>query len=81
MYNRYYPGKRGQIKEIFKLGVELFIKAAKQSPVVISEGGIRCPCAVCECGRFRSEDEIKYHLYLYIYKRIQTQLLDLVKSW
>ncbi|KAK2413740.1 hypothetical protein QL285_036417 [Trifolium repens] len=63
MYDRYYPGNRGQIKEIFKLGVELFIKAVKQSPVVISEGGIRCPCAVCECGRFRSEDEIKYHLY------------------
>ena len=63
MYDRYYPGNKGQIKEIFKLGVELFIKAVKQSPVVISEGGIRCPCAVCECGRFRSEDEIKYHLY------------------
>jgi hypothetical protein len=50
MYDRYYPGNRGQIKEIFKLGVELFIKAVKQGP-----------CAVCECGRFRSEDEIKYH--------------------
>jgi hypothetical protein len=30
MYDRYYPGKRGQIKEIFKLGVELFFKAVKQ---------------------------------------------------
>ncbi|PNX83399.1 hypothetical protein L195_g039441, partial [Trifolium pratense] len=63
MYDRYYPGERGQLKEVFKLGVELFIKAVKRSRVVISEGGIRCPCAACECRRIRSEDEIKYHLY------------------
>ncbi|KAK2362060.1 hypothetical protein QL285_087156 [Trifolium repens] len=63
MYDRYYPGNTGQIKEIFKLGVKLFIKTVKQSPVVIREGGIRCPCAVCECGRILGEDEIKYHLY------------------
>jgi hypothetical protein len=63
MYDRFDPGKRGQIKEIFKLGVDLFIKAVKQSPIVIAEGGIRCPCAVCDCGRICCEDEIKYHLY------------------
>jgi hypothetical protein len=34
MYDRYYPGNRGQIKEIFKLGVELFIKAVKQGVLV-----------------------------------------------
>jgi hypothetical protein len=63
MYDRYYLGNSGQIKEIFKLGVKLFIKIVKQSLAVIREGGIRCPCAVCECGRILGEDEIKYHLY------------------
>ncbi|GAU50609.1 hypothetical protein TSUD_410190 [Trifolium subterraneum] len=63
MYDRYYDGKRGEIKEIFKLGVALFLKAAKRSNIVISEGGIRCPCASCDCRWIRSEDEIKYDLY------------------
>ncbi|GAU10147.1 hypothetical protein TSUD_418600 [Trifolium subterraneum] len=63
MYDRYYDGKRGEIKEIFKLGVALFLKAAKRSNIVISEGGIRCLCASCDCRWIRSEDEIKYDLY------------------
>jgi hypothetical protein len=41
MYDRYYNGKRGQVKEVFKLGVQLFIDTVKQRPVVIREGGIR----------------------------------------
>ncbi|XP_045824924.1 uncharacterized protein LOC123917287 [Trifolium pratense] len=63
MYDRYYQGKRGQVKEIFKLGVQLFIDTVKRRPVVVREGGIRCPCVVCQCRRFCSEDEIKFHLY------------------
>ncbi|CAJ2639558.1 unnamed protein product [Trifolium pratense] len=63
MYDRYYNGKRGQVKEVFKLGVQLFIDTVKQRPVVVKEGGIRCPCMVCQCRRFFSEDEIKFHLY------------------
>ncbi|GAU21611.1 hypothetical protein TSUD_250940 [Trifolium subterraneum] len=63
MYDRYYDGNRGEIKEIFKLGVALFLKAAKRSNIVISEGGIRCSCASCDCRWIRSEDEIKYDLY------------------
>ncbi|GAU46507.1 hypothetical protein TSUD_285890 [Trifolium subterraneum] len=60
MYDRCYDG--GQVKEIFKLGVELFIDAVKQNPVVRKTRGIRCPCAVWQCRRIRSEDDIKYHL-------------------
>ncbi|GAU45841.1 hypothetical protein TSUD_175400 [Trifolium subterraneum] len=60
MYDRCYDG--GQVKEIFKLGFELFIDAVKQNPVVRKIGGIRCPCAVCQCRRIHSEDDIKYHL-------------------
>ncbi|GAU45484.1 hypothetical protein TSUD_191030 [Trifolium subterraneum] len=60
MYDRCYDG--GQVKEIFKLGVELFIDAVKQNHVVRKTGGIRCLCAVCQCRRIRSEDDIKYHL-------------------
>ncbi|GAU17357.1 hypothetical protein TSUD_232330 [Trifolium subterraneum] len=60
MYDRCYDG--GQVKEILKLGVELFIDAVKQNPIVRKIGGIRCPCAVCQCRRIHSEDDIKYHL-------------------
>ncbi|WJX83272.1 hypothetical protein P8452_65944 [Trifolium repens] len=63
MYDRYDDGKRGQVKEVFKLGVKLFIDSVKLRPVVLSEGGIRCPCVKCQCTRFRSEDEIKLHLF------------------
>ncbi|KAK2444836.1 peroxidase P7 [Trifolium repens] len=62
MYDRYDGGKRGVVKEVFKFGVQLFIDTVKQKPIVIREGGIRCPCAKCQCIRFRSEDEIKFHL-------------------
>ncbi|WJX35324.1 hypothetical protein P8452_23334 [Trifolium repens] len=63
MYDRYDGGrKRGVVKEVFKFGVKLFIDTVKQKPVVIREGGIRCPCAKCQCIRFRSEDEIEFHL-------------------
>ncbi|XP_045801466.1 uncharacterized protein LOC123895249 [Trifolium pratense] len=63
MYDRYEDVKRGHVKEVFKLGVQLFIDAVKQKPVVIREGGIRCPCVVCQCRRIRSVDEIKFHLH------------------
>ncbi len=64
MYDRHDHGKRsGQVKEFFKLGVELFITTVKQNPIVIREGGIRCPCAVCQCTRMGSEDDIRKHLY------------------
>ncbi|KAK2417513.1 hypothetical protein QL285_039804 [Trifolium repens] len=63
MYDRYDDGKRGQVKEVFKLGVKLFIDSVKLRPVVLSEGGIRCPCVKCQCTRFHSEDEIKLHLF------------------
>jgi hypothetical protein len=63
MYDRNNPGKRGQVKEEFKIGVELFINTVKYNPVVIREGGIRCPCASCQCIRMGSEDEIRAHLY------------------
>ncbi|KAK2370919.1 hypothetical protein QL285_083923 [Trifolium repens] len=62
MYDRYDDGNRRRVKEVFKLGVQLFIDTVKQKPVVISEGGIRCPCVKCQYIRFRSEDEIKLHL-------------------
>jgi hypothetical protein len=60
MYDRCDDG--GYIKEVFKLGVELFIDAVKQKPVVLRAGGIRCPCAVCQCRYIYSEDDIRYHL-------------------
>ncbi|KAK2426327.1 hypothetical protein QL285_025010 [Trifolium repens] len=63
MYDRNNPGKRGQVKEEFKIGVELFINTVKYNPVVIREGGIRCPCVACQCIRMGSEDEIRAHLY------------------
>ncbi|GAU38349.1 hypothetical protein TSUD_209280 [Trifolium subterraneum] len=64
MYDRHDHGKRsGQVKEFFKLGVELFITTVKQNPIVIREGGIRCPCAVCQCTCMKSEDDIRKHLY------------------
>ncbi|GAU43465.1 hypothetical protein TSUD_141030 [Trifolium subterraneum] len=60
MYDRCYDG--GQVKEVFKLGVELFIDAVKRNPVVLRAGGIRCPCASSKCRRFHSEEDIKVHL-------------------
>ncbi|GAU10287.1 hypothetical protein TSUD_422620, partial [Trifolium subterraneum] len=64
MYDRHDHGKRsGQVKEVFKLGVELFITTVKQNPIVIREGGLRCPCAVCQCTRMGREDDIRKHLY------------------
>jgi hypothetical protein len=63
MYDRNNPGKRGQVKELFKIGVEFFLNTVKHNPIVIREGGIRCPCVVCGCRCMRSEDEIKVHLY------------------
>ncbi|GAU22051.1 hypothetical protein TSUD_309550 [Trifolium subterraneum] len=60
MYDRCYDG--GQVKEIFKFGVELFIDTVKQNPVFLKLGGIRCPCTVCQCRRIHSEDEIRFHL-------------------
>ncbi|XP_045802877.1 uncharacterized protein LOC123896546 [Trifolium pratense] len=63
MYDRHNPGKRGRVKEEFKIGVEMFINTVKYNDIVIREGGIRCPCVLCRCTRIRSEDEIRSHLY------------------
>jgi hypothetical protein len=62
MYDRYDDGNRRRVKEVFKLGIQLFIDTVKHKPVVIRDGGIRCLCVKCQCMRFRSEDEIKLHL-------------------
>ncbi|GAU25311.1 hypothetical protein TSUD_375750 [Trifolium subterraneum] len=43
MYDRYYNGKRGELKEIFKLGVALFLKAAKRSNIIISSSSSSAP--------------------------------------
>ncbi|WJX27971.1 hypothetical protein P8452_16742 [Trifolium repens] len=63
MYDGNNPGKRGQVKDVFKMGVEFFINTVKHNLIVIREGGIRCPCVVCGCTCMRSEDEIRVHLY------------------
>jgi len=63
MYDRNHHEKRGQVKELFKLVVELFISIVKGKHVVINEGGIRCLCVVSDCRCIRSEDEIRLHLY------------------
>jgi len=52
MYDRNHHEKKGQVKELFKLGVELFICTLKFKHVVINKGGIRCPCVVCDCCYF-----------------------------
>jgi hypothetical protein len=39
MYDRNNPGKRGQVKEVFQIGVELFINTVKHNPIVIRERG------------------------------------------
>jgi hypothetical protein len=63
MYDRNNPGKREQVKEVFKIGAEIFMNTVKHNPIVIREGGIRCSCVVCGCTSMRCEDEIKVHLY------------------
>lgn len=67
MYDRNFPGRRG-LKQEFVDGVEEFINIVKDKPIVISEGGIRCPCTKCKCGRTRSIEEIKSHLYHHGFK-------------
>jgi hypothetical protein len=52
MYDRYDDGNRRRVKEVFKLGVQLFIDTVKQKLVVIREGEIRCPCVECQCTRW-----------------------------
>jgi len=52
------------LKPSFIEGVNEFIKIArKQRRKVKDEGGIRCPCDKCMCGRVSSPNQIKVHLY------------------
>jgi hypothetical protein len=63
MYDRNNPGKREQVKEVFKIGAEIFINTVKHNSTVIREGGIRCSCVVCGYTYMHCEDEIRVHLY------------------
>jgi hypothetical protein len=65
MYDRNNPGKRGQVKELFKIGVEFFLNTVKHNPIVIREGGIRCSCVVCGCDVCAAKMKLRF---IYIIK-------------
>jgi len=62
MYDRCYSGRRG-LKESFVLGVEEFVRVARQSRYFELESGIRCPCIKCDCTRIFADEVVKVHLY------------------
>ena len=62
MYDRCYSGRWG-LKESFVLGVEEFVRVARQSRYFELEGGIRCPCIKCDCTRILTDEVVKVHLY------------------
>lgn len=62
MYDRNFPGRKG-LKQRFANKVEDFLNFARVQKIVQDEGGMRCPCCLCRCRRFKSEDEIRVHLY------------------
>jgi len=62
MYDRCYSGRRGS-KESFVLGVEEFVRVARQSRCFELEGRIRCLCIKCDCIRILTDEVVKVHLY------------------
>ncbi|KAK2433103.1 hypothetical protein QL285_018409 [Trifolium repens] len=62
MYDRTFLRRKG-LKRRFTDGVEEFLNIVRVSPIVLLEGGIRCPCVKCKCMAFKSEEEIRLHLY------------------
>jgi len=62
MYDRCYSGRRG-LKESFVIGVEEFVRTARQSRYFELEGGIRCPCITCDSTRILTDEIVKVHLY------------------
>jgi len=62
MYDRCYPGRRG-LKEDFLIGVEDFVRTARQYKYYALDGGIRCPCLKCQCTKILKDEVVKVHLY------------------
>lgn len=62
MYNRTNANRHGLKKE-FVCGVKDFVKRAMKLPICISEGGIRCPCIKCKCGKKSTPSNVRLHLY------------------
>ena len=46
MYDHCYPGRKG-LKEDFLIGVEDFVRTARQYKYYALDGGIKCPCLKC----------------------------------
>ncbi|KAL0303177.1 UNVERIFIED_CONTAM: hypothetical protein Sradi_6185800 [Sesamum radiatum] len=61
MYNKNLPGRAGLIPE-FEDGVKTCIEWAKGQRENIDVDKIRCPCRKCKNTKFRTPDEVSYHL-------------------
>ncbi|KAK1361823.1 hypothetical protein POM88_046297 [Heracleum sosnowskyi] len=58
--SRRYDG-RGGLSDEYKRGVDNFVEFAQR--IKDTDGNILCPCTQCKNSAWRTEDELKVHLY------------------
>ncbi|KAL0345548.1 UNVERIFIED_CONTAM: hypothetical protein Sradi_4386100 [Sesamum radiatum] len=61
MYNKNLLGRAGLTLE-FEDGIKTFIKWGKDQRGHMDGDKIRCPCRKCKNTKFRTPDEVSYHL-------------------